>query len=48
MKKSLERQTTVLSHVMAYWKDANLAKKVNLRIQLLFGDDPNQLVNLRV
>jgi hypothetical protein len=48
MKKSLERQTTVLSHVVAHWKDANLTKRVSLRIQLLSGDDPVLLVNWRV
>jgi hypothetical protein len=39
MKKSL---------VIAHWKDANLTKKVSLRIQLLSGDAPVQLVNWRV
>jgi hypothetical protein len=48
IKKSLEHQTTVLSHVMAHWKDMNLTKRVNLRIQLLSGDDPDQLVNCGV
>jgi hypothetical protein len=48
MTKSFERQTTVLPHVMAHWKDATITKRVSIRIQLLSGYNPVQLVKWRV
>ena len=47
-KKVLERPSTILPHMMAYWKDAKLMRRVSLRIQLLFGNNPVKLVNWRV
>ena len=47
-KKVLERPSTILPHMMAYWKDAKLMRRVSLRIQLLSGNNPVKLVNWRV
>jgi hypothetical protein len=47
-KKTFERPTTILPHVMAFWKDSNLIKRISIRIQLLSGENPVRLVNWRV
>jgi hypothetical protein len=46
--KPLERPTTVLPNVAAHWKDANLVKRISLRIQLLSGESPVRFVHWRV